>query len=344
MASRRNQSNRIAGFFNRLGRLLLIKMRNGDLPMFLVSFVLAFFLWFSQNIGGDLERSLSFEVEVHGELEGLHMTKPVTSPLSVSVSGPGLALWHESRKVRNLVADMGDFVISSNNMCSMPSVRFMDTISTLLPQSVSIKRVYPDSVYFGYEKISKRKLPVRYKGGQGVEDGFVIDKVDFFPDSVQAGLPIGMEDSVSFLYGEISGHPIVSESFETSAILTSLPGVVLYDEAVRAVVKASRVTEKILDVPISGVNFPDGSMLKAFPSKVRISFMVRLSDFNNVMSDDFAAAIDYNTLDLSGDKGEVLVVRQPPGVMNVRVSPMVVDFLIERYTGSVCSELVLQAE
>ena len=172
----------------------------------------------------------------------------------------------------------------------------------------------------------------------------MIDKVDFFPDSVQAGLPIGMEDSVSFLYGEISGHPIVSESFETSAILTSLPGVVLYDEAVRAVVKASRVTEKILDVPISGVNFPDGSMLKAFPSKVRISFMVRLSDFNNVMSDDFAAAIDYNTLDLSGDKGEVLVVRQPPGVMNVRVSPMVVDFLIERYTGSVCSELVLQAE
>ena len=41
-------------------------------------------------------------------------------------------------------------------------------------------------------------------------------------------------------------------------------------------------TEKTVEVPLRGVNFPADKVLRAFPSKVQVTFQVGLSHFRQI--------------------------------------------------------------
>ena len=90
-------------------------------------------------------------------------------------------------------------------------------------------------------------------------------------------------------------------------------------------------TEKTVEVPLRGVNFPADKVLRAFPSKVQVTFQVGLSRFRKITADDFHIRVSYEELLLLGsDKYKVKLGHVPEGVTQVRIHPEQVDFLIEQ--------------
>lgn len=72
-------------------------------------------------------------------------------------------------------------------------------------------------------------------------------------------------------------------------------------------------------------------MLRAFPSKVQVTFQVGLSRFRKITADDFHIRVSYEELLLLGsDKYKVKLGHVPEGVTQVRIHPEQVDFLIEQ--------------
>lgn len=331
MALGRSVLSRIAGFFRKLGRLLVLGTRNGDLPVFLLFLVISFFFWMSQNMGEMYERSISYPVELTGLDENMRLTHDVSSPLRITVSGPGTAIWSASRKRKTIMLNAAGFASSTPNMYAKASSELVDSMASLLPASLTIKSIYPDSLRFGCIEEVRVKLPVRFTGEASGGDRYIIDRLECIPDSVTLGVPAGKDT----LYGQILTESVdiqaTSEVNEVEAGLVLPADVRLLDnDFVRVVSYSSRVTEKSLDVPVEGVNFPDGLLLKTFPSKVRVSFRVRLADFDSAGPEDFRVAVDYSTLNTSDAKAEVIVINQPADVENVRVSPMLVEYLVEK--------------
>ena len=90
-------------------------------------------------------------------------------------------------------------------------------------------------------------------------------------------------------------------------------------------------TEKSVEVPLRGVNFPADKVLRAFPSKVQVTFQIGLSRFRQIGANDFHIYVSYEELlRLGSDKYTVKLKNVPKGVSYVRFNPEQVDFLIEQ--------------
>ena len=100
-------------------------------------------------------------------------------------------------------------------------------------------------------------------------------------------------------------------------------------------IRDSIYTEKTVEVLLRGINFPADKVLRAFPSKVQVTFQVGLSRFREVNASDFVVNVSYEELlKLGTDKYTVKLKSLPRGVSHVRIHPEQVDFLIEQSDGN----------
>ena len=109
-------------------------------------------------------------------------------------------------------------------------------------------------------------------------------------------------------------------------------GIKFVPASVEMVFPVDIYTEKTVEVPLRGVNFPAGKVLRAFPSKVSVTFQVGLSRFNKITESDFHINVSYEELlKLGSDKKYTVKLKSvPKGVNQIRINPEQVDFLIEQ--------------
>lgn len=320
-------------FLKKIGRLLLTGLRNGDLPMFVLFLVLALFFWLSQNMGGTYERILPYSVELTGVDKSTRVTRPLASPVYVTVSGPGTAMMKEYRKKRVLYVDASSFAPVGGSASVAPSAILVDSLSSLLPANLTIKRVLPDSLRYESVRVADVRLPVLFGGTFDGSDRYRVDDISFTPDSVNVSVPESSRMQYSCVVTEASSIKVNAVMMGGTIKLVP-PGenALLYDDEVSYSVKASQMTEKTVEVPVSGLNLPYGAVLRTFPPKVKVQFQVSLADFDTVDAQDFMVALDYKSLESSGYKAEVSVVSSPEMVSKVRVTPDLVEYLVENHS------------
>ena len=118
---------------------------------------------------------------------------------------------------------------------------------------------------------------------------------------------------------------------EFSPSLRIQKGVKFVPSSIEMMLPVDIYTEKTVEVPLRGVNFPADKVLRAFPSKVQVTFQVGLSHFRQINADDFHIYVSYEELlRLGSDKYTVKIKNLPKGVSQVRFNPAQVDFLIEQ--------------
>ena len=93
-------------------------------------------------------------------------------------------------------------------------------------------------------------------------------------------------------------------------------------------------TEKTVEVPIVGVNFPADKDLRTFPSKVKVTFKVGSKSYKSITADDFVLVISYEEL-INNESSKIPLHLKsiPEGVSSVRIHPSEVDYLLEQTSG-----------
>ena len=94
-------------------------------------------------------------------------------------------------------------------------------------------------------------------------------------------------------------------------------------------IPVEKFTEKELEIPVQIKNKPENVNIKFFPSEVKITFMVGLSEFEDINAADFSAVVDYNTVLLKKENPEVEIEKKPSNIEILRISPDRVEYLIE---------------
>ena len=151
------------------------------------------------------------------------------------------------------------------------------------------------------------------------------------PDSVLAYAPAGVLDTITIAYTQKVKFEDVSDTLKRQIPLLAQKGVKFVPASVEMIFPVDIYTEKTVEVPLRGVNFPAGKVLRAFPSKVNVTFQVGLSHFRQITASDFHINVSYEELlKLGSDKYTVKLRSVPKGVNQIRISPEQVDFLIEQ--------------
>ena len=322
--------SRFAEFIKKIGDFLL-KLFRGDFLVFLLFLVITFFFWWSQTMNQSYETVMKVPVNLIDVPDNVRVTMPPVKYINVSLSGKGSALRKSGRRGgRHILSISSDAFNMTQGRASFSTLRLRDSIISLLPVSVTIKSISPDSLVYLYSMQRSVMLPVEFNGTTESQDQFFLERIEFNPDSVSVMVLLS-DTTVHHAVVEAGTVVLSADTVIRTMPLKRLPGVIFSADEVEMRVVSQQYTEKSLEVPITGVNFPDYLSLKSFPSKAVVTVWVKMSEYDKVTASDFQVVVDYN--DIAGSdasKARVRIFTQPANVRNVRLQTRTVDYLMEK--------------
>ena len=211
------------------------------------------------------------------------------------------------------------------------SAELLKKISTQLNVSTHLISVRPDTLDFIYTMGKAKKVPVHLNGEIQAGLQYYVSHIGFTPDSVIAYAPQEVLDTLTAAYTERLDLENVSDTLHQRVLLQKLKGVKFVPAYNDLNVCVDMYSEKTVEVPIVGINFPADKVLRTFPSKVQVTFQVGLMHFKDISSEDFFIGITYeDILNAKSEKLPLSLKSVPDYVNHVRISPASVDYLIEQ--------------
>ena len=273
---------------------------------------------------------MKIPVQVTSVPEEVRITVPPVSQISVSLSGKGTALRKSGRRGERSVLNISNSLFTMHQSSASLSTQWLrDSLMALLPSSVSVRLIEPDSLVYQYVRQRVVNLPVEFGGTIESQDQFFLERVEFKPDSIRTSILLSdtLERHVIADAGTIL---LTSDTIVKTVGLKQIPNVLFSTDNVQMTVISQQYTEKSLEVSVTGVNFPEKLALKSFPSKVVVTVWVKMSEYEKVSTSDFQIVVDYNDIAGREDaKAPLRIYSQPANVRNVRLQTRSVDYLME---------------
>lgn len=105
----------------------------------------------------------------------------------------------------------------------------------------------------------------------------------------------------------------------------------VYDESkVEMTVSVDRFSEEVFSLPVILQNAPLNSVLKFFPSTVKVIFSAPLNDLKDISPQDFTIGIDYKRLNEDKNQALIELFDAPVRAQNIRWEPKTVEYLIRQ--------------
>ena len=311
-------------------RDFLLSENSRKVLIFLFFFLISSGFWLLQTLKNNFEVELVIPVKLRNIPNDVILTAEPASELHIVVKDKGTTLlnyfWGQSFHPISL-----NFVDYQNrgSHVIIKSAELESRILSQLSTSTRLISIKPDIDYIYSEGFSKR-VPVRFRGRINTSRQYYLTDTIISPDSVLVYAPPSIIESIKCVYTKTTLLDGVSDTVRQGVQLVAIKGAKFVPASVNLTFPVDVLTEKTLDVPLRGINFPPNKSLRTFPSKVKVTFQVGLSRFKSVRPDAFIFDISYEDLMKNGSEKYKLKLKSiPAGVSYVRIVPDQVDFLIE---------------
>lgn len=305
--------------------------RAHEVVVFLICFVLASSFWFFQAMDDEYESTLTIPVRLRDVPEDVVLTYEGARNIELQVRDKGSALlgyWARSgfSPVNIRFQDLPE----GPSPVRLPVSTLRSALTNQLSATAQILALHPDTLEYQYASAVARKVPVRLRADIQVPEPYFVSRTTIEPDTVQVYADAHVLDTLSALYTEPLQVRNLKDTLRREIALKIPRGVKSLTEKVQVSLRTDVFTERVLEVPVEGKGFPSDFHLKAFPSKVRVTFRVPMSRYQDVDATSPHVYLDYESLRLIED-GHAAVSLEgiPDWVRQASVSPSNVDFLIE---------------
>ena len=292
------------------GKDLLFGDKSHELLVFLFFLAVSFGFWLLQALNDTFDHEVQVSLQLSDIPSDVVLIDSLPPSVSVTVRDRGLTLARHNisnifRRSRISIdfskydngADDAEIIISPYDLQRL--------LSRLFAASTHIQSFRPDTLRFAYNRGRSRTLPVRLSGSVRASRQNYIQSVSVEPDSVHVFAPATVLDTM----------------------------LIKYDPAkVDIIVGVGYYTEKTIQAPVIGLNFPAEKRLRTFPAQVAVTFRVESGRYHQISAEDFVLATTYEDLLLNPENSKLPLHLKstPEGVSDVRISPSEVDYLIEQ--------------
>lgn len=312
----------------------LLGTKNKEFLIFLFFFLVSATFWLLQSLNETYDVELKVPLNLENVPSDVVITSELPSFLNVTMKDKGTVLvrYIYGMEQMPIHVDYNDY--DDGRKSGRVFVSVLDVQKKMQAQLLSSTRIVslkPDTLEYFFNKGARKKVPVRLAGVVDTSPEYYLQGVEFTPDSVEVLAPTAILDTINEAFIMPVNLTDLSSSEKTIKSLHRARGAKYIPDNVEMNIMVDMYTEKTVEVPVFGVNFPGSKDLRTFPSKVKITFRVGMSQFKEITADDFVLAVAYE--DLLKDKGSKIQMRlksMPSGVSNVRIEPSEVDYLIEQ--------------
>lgn len=313
-------------------RNFLFSSANREFLTFFFFLVLSTIFWLMTALNETYEREIGVPAYLVNIPKNVVVTSDMEDTVRVTVRDKGFALlaytYGEGIRPINvnfqsaITRQSGYGVVSSQELTKMINQRFSG--------SSKIVQVKPDRLDFHYNYGLSRQVSVKMSGHVVPGKSFYLARTRFWPEKVTVYGSKQALDSLRF----VKTVPINITNFNDTVLRTvaleTIKGVKIVPNTVRIGLYPDILTEENIEVPITAVNMPEGKVLRTFPQRVTVNFIVGASMFRSISPEQFAVVVDYNEIiDHPSDKCSIHLRETPQGVRNARLKMTQVDYLIE---------------
>ena len=313
-------------------RSFLLSKKSREFLIFLFFVFVSFSFWLLQVLNDDYETELSVPLRMKNVPENVVLTSEFPKELKIGVKDRGTVLVNYllGQTLYPVTLDFAEYA-DKGSQVRIPSVALNKRIASQLNQSTKLFTVKPDTLELIYTRGQGKKVPVKLQGEVKSERQFYISNIVYSPDSVMVYAPKDILDTITSAYTEVLYVEQISDTTRHRIGLMPVKGAKFIPSYNDVTFYVDMYSEKTVEVPVQGVNFPGNKVLRTFPSKVHVTFQIGLTQFKSVTADDFEVVVDYQKLrEEKGDKCKPVLMQSPLNVNHVRISPQEIDYIIEQ--------------
>lgn len=313
-------------------RNFLFSSANREFLTFFFFLVLSTIFWLMTALNETYEREIGVPAYLVNIPKNVVVTSDMEDTVRVTVRDKGFALlaYTYGEGIRPINVNFQSAITRQSGYGVVSSQELMKMINQRFSGSSKIVQVKPDRLDFHYNYGLSRQVSVKMSGHVVPGKSFYLARTRFWPEKVTVYGSKQALDSLRF----VKTVPINITNFNDTVLRTvaleTIKGVKIVPNTVRIGLYPDILTEENIEVPITAINMPEGKVLRTFPQRVTVNFIVGASMFRSISSEQFAVVVDYNEIiDYPSDKCSIHLRETPQGVRNARLKMTQVDYLIE---------------
>ena len=303
---------------------------------FLIFVAIAFGFWLIQYYQRKFEAEVVIPLSYANIPAEIVIKNDLPEKIDLKISDKGTAIFHYFFRKKELGIAI--------NLAKIPTEKTSYTIdhSTLynyiqnqLLSTSELKSFVPEMIEVLYSPLANKQLPVILKSGLKYAPGYTLsDSIRIEPAFVTA---YGDEEQLKNLTGietEWVERKNINKKIDIAVDLHIPEKVRLSQEQVQISANVSEFTEKTISIPIVCSGLPEDRIVRFFPSNAEIHIQIGLDKYMQINESDFEISINFQDLiKITNDKTyayPLSLTRKPDGIINYRIVPETVQFLIEQ--------------
>jgi YbbR domain-containing protein len=313
-------------------RSFLLAKKSREFLIFLFFVFVSFCFWLLQVLNDDYETELSMQLKLKNVPENVVLTSELPNELKIGVQDKGTVLINYllGKSLYPVTIDFEEYQDKGNQIRFLSSA-LSKRVTGQLSQSTKLLAIKPDTLELIYTRGEGKKVPVCLRGEVEAERQYYISERIFSPDSVMVYAPQEILDTITAAYTEALYVEEISDTTRHRAGIMPVKGARFTPSYSDITFMVDMYSEKTVEVPVQGVNFPEDKLLRTFPSKVQVTFQIGLRQFKTVNAEDFTVVVDYQTLEKEkSEKCKPVLLKSPANVNLIRVAPAEIDYIIEQ--------------
>ena len=294
--------------------------------------VLSGIFWLMMQLNETKEKEVHIAVRYVNVRKNAVLTSGETDTLRVTVNDKGFNIisYLYGQTHRPLAIDFaryanddGSGIVGSSDIKKM--------VAEELPASSKVISIKPDKLQFYYNNGESKRVPVLFKGMVNPQALYFISEREIMPDSVTIYASREKLDSIAAVYTEEHTYNNVHDTLLVTTQLADIQGVKAVPDRVTVRFVTDVLAElRLEDIPIEGINMPEGRVLRTFPARVAIRFVTGMKKYHSLSAKDFRIVADYNEFSQNpSTKCNIYLEEAPDGISNPRLDVTQVDYLIE---------------
>jgi hypothetical protein len=308
------------------------KNQRRKISIFVRCIIISFIAWTLIAISNKYTVTLKTGIEYVNipEKRAFHPLQSDTVNVRVKMSGWDLLFSKFNPDSSNIQVDLSNlksrnFIVFSNQL---------GFINRQFPANKQVTHVAPDTLYFDFSKQTQRKVPVKVPYNITFRKQYgITGETKVNPAYVTITGPLEDVANIEFLETDTIRGIQIQTDVRTVANINrnQRTNITIYPTIAEIVIPVGELTEKVIEIPLKIENARKFTSVRTVPSKVTITTLVSLKDYNKWSARDFEAVVDLESWVENGVTSLPVILTQVPDFCKIiKIEPQNVDFFVRK--------------
>lgn len=313
-------------------RKLVLHIFNRKFLIFLFFLVLSGIFWLMMTLNETYEQEIVVPVRLVNVPENVVITTDIDSTVRVTVRDKGYTLTNYlyGEGVKTVNINFNSYAGKNAEYGNVSITELQKMIYKNLVNSSRIVSIAADKMDFYFNYGQSKSVPVVMNGSIKTGRAYYLAHTRFSPQRVTVYASKKMLDSINSVKIEPLHISNLTDTLIRDVKLSKIKGVKCVPNTVRIGLYPDVLTEESIEVTIRPINVPEGIVMRTFPTKAKVKFIVGVGMYRNINENLFDVVVNYNEVaKQSKDKCTVYLRKSPVGIRTPRLETNQVDYLIE---------------